>query len=78
MNWKAILEYYYRHREAINGSIIGLIIALAFLAFGFIKVIFIAICVILGYYIGKKTGEDKYFVSKALRKIKNKIFPPRM
>ena len=31
----------------------------------------------LGYYIGK-TGEDKYFVSKALRKIKNKIFPPRI
>ncbi|HHV96666.1 MAG TPA: DUF2273 domain-containing protein [Clostridiaceae bacterium] len=76
MNWRVISDYYHRNRGAVNGSIIGLILALAFLAFGFIKVLFIVFCMALGYYIGKKTGEDRYFIRRIFHEIKEKIFPP--
>lgn len=72
------MEYYYRHRGAINGSLIGLVLAIAFLSFGFIKVLFVALCVILGYYIGKRTSEDKNFLSKLFKGLKDRIFPPGM
>jgi len=76
MNWRTVLDYYYRNKEAINGGIIGLILALAFLTFGFVKVLFIIVFVLLGCYIGKKIGEDRYFIRRILNDIKEKIFPP--
>lgn len=66
------LEYYKTHSGRVKGALIGLIIAIGILTLGFLKTIFIAICVFLGYYIGKQYEMDKNF----WRKILNKIFPP--
>jgi len=78
MDWKIIVEYYYRHRGAIIGSLIGLVFAITFLIFGFIKVVFIALCITIGYYIGKRISEDKDFFSKMFEKVKDRVFPPGM
>lgn len=73
MDWmKNLIEYYYSHHGAIIGGIIGLVIGIAFLVFGFFKVLFIVLCVAVGYYIGKNVSEDKNFI----RNIKDKLFPP--
>lgn len=75
MDWrKSLIEYYYSHQGAVIGGIIGLIAGVAFLVFGFLKVLFIALCVGLGYYIGKNMSEGKNFI----RNIKDKLFPPKM
>lgn len=78
MDWNSILEYYYKHREPIIGGFLGLIIAIAFIIFGFLKVAFIILFVIIGCYIGKRISQDKYFLSETYKNIKNKIFPSDM
>ncbi|NSW91354.1 MAG: DUF2273 domain-containing protein [Firmicutes bacterium] len=75
MDWRRNLaEYYNSHRGAIIGGIIGLVVGVAFLIFGFFKVLFVALCIGLGYYIGKNISEDKNFI----RNLKDRLFPPRM
>lgn len=61
MNFKDAAQYFYLHRGPILGSLIGLILAVAILIFGFFKVLFIGIFVVLGYYGGKKVSEDREF-----------------
>ncbi|HOJ09105.1 MAG TPA: DUF2273 domain-containing protein [Clostridiales bacterium] len=74
MDWRSLIEYYYAHQGAINGAAIGLVAAITILIFGFIKVFFIALCVGIGYYIGKSISDDRHF----LKNLKDKIFPPGM
>lgn len=74
MDWMNLKEFYYSHQGAIIGGIIGLIVGIAFLIFGFFKTFFIALCVVLGYYIGKTYSEDKNFI----RNLKDRIFNSRM
>jgi len=74
MDWINLKELYYSHQGAIIGGIIGLIAGIAFLIFGFLKVFFIALCIVLGYYIGKNYSKEKKFI----RSLKDRVFPPRM
>jgi uncharacterized membrane protein len=67
-----IKEFYDSHRGGINGAIIGLIIAIAILTLGFFRVLFIAICIGVGYYIGKRLHEDKEYLKNLL----DRILPP--
>ena len=61
MDFKDIIEYCYLRKGPLIGGLIGLILAVSILIFGFFKVLFIAIFVFLGYYIGKKATEDSGF-----------------
>lgn len=75
MDWlKKLVEYYCSHQGAIIGGIIGLVTGIAFLVFGFFKVLFIALCVMLGYYIGKNASEGRNFI----KDIKDKLFSPKI
>lgn len=72
MNMGSLMEFYNSHKGGINGAAIGLLIAVAILAFGFFRTLFIAICIGIGYYIGKKLHNDKDYFKNML----DRILPP--
>ena len=67
-----IIAYYKKHKYRINGIAIGAIIAIVLIRYGLLQSVFITVCVLVGYYIGKKYENDKGFI----RKIIDKILPP--
>mgnify|MGYP001324054097 CR=1 FL=1 len=71
MNTEFFVNFYKSHRGKINGAAAGLIVAAAILIFGFFKVLFILICMGIGYFLGGKISSDKDFI----RQILEKIFP---
>lgn len=72
MNKEKLIEFYKAHYGEINGSLIGFIIAVLILVVGFFQTIFIAICVLIGYYIGKKITVNKDYLKNLL----DRILPP--
>jgi uncharacterized membrane protein len=72
MNMDNIIEFYNSHKGGINGAAIGLLIAVTIMLFGLFRMLFIAICVGIGYYIGKKLHEDK----ENLKNWLDRVLPP--
>jgi uncharacterized membrane protein len=72
MNIDKLLQFYNSHRGGANGAIVGLVIACAILIIGFFNTLFIAICVGIGYYIGKRLSEDKDYIKNLL----DRVLPP--
>jgi uncharacterized membrane protein len=68
----SFIEFYNSHRGGINGAVAGLVIAVAFLVLGFFKMLFIGICIGIGYYIGKRLYEDKDYI----RNLLDRVLPP--
>lgn len=56
------------HRGKAIGILLGLIASVLFISYGFWKTMFIILCLLVGYFIGKKIDEDKSLDSW-LRKI---------
>ena len=50
---RRIYRFYRQHFYAINGALIGLLIGLSFIKLGILETLFIAVCVVVGYIIGK-------------------------
>ncbi|HHV17464.1 MAG TPA: DUF2273 domain-containing protein [Thermoanaerobacterales bacterium] len=59
------------HRGKIIGGILGLIIATIIISLGFLKAVFVILCTVLGYYIGKLIDNKE-----DIRDILDKILPP--
>lgn len=72
LNFNGLNEFYNAHKGGIHGAAIGFVIAALILIIGFFKVLFIAICVGLGYYIGKRLAEDKEYI----RNLLDRVLPP--
>lgn len=72
MNFENITQFYNSHKGGINGALAGLLIAVSILIFGFLRILFIAICVGIGYYVGKKVSEEKDYIKNLL----DRILPP--
>lgn len=72
MTREKILNFYGSHRGGINGAAVGLVIAVTILLLGFFRTLFIAICVGIGYYIGKRVYEDKDYIKNFL----DRVLPP--
>lgn len=72
MNREKLLKFYETHRGGINGGMAGFVIAVIILVIGLFKTLFIALCVGIGYYLGKKIYEDKDY----LRNLLDRILPP--
>ncbi len=71
MDWGAIwLELWHNHRGKVLGVFFGLLFGLAVVAFGFWKAVFITICVVLGYQIGKK-ADQKFNFKEAIGNLVN-------
>ncbi len=52
MDERQISDFFYRHWRKILGGIIGLVIALIFIGFGFWAGFFILICITAGIFLG--------------------------
>lgn len=62
MEWdKLVSELLKYHRGKILGVFLGLVFGLLTACFGFWRAFFIAVCIIIGYEIGKKLDEHKSF-----------------
>jgi len=71
-NNEKIIEFYFAHKGEVIGGTVGLIVSLLILIIGFIKLVFIVMCITIGYYIGKKLVQDKEYLKKLL----DRILPP--
>ena len=69
---RRIYKFYRQHFYAINGAAIGLVVGLSFVFFGIIETLFLALCVTVGFLIGKQLQKDKTFLKNLL----DKILPP--
>ncbi|NLZ55028.1 MAG: DUF2273 domain-containing protein, partial [Thermoanaerobacteraceae bacterium] len=50
-------ELWFKHRGEIIGGIVGLIIGIIIITLGFFKALFVILCTIFGYYIGKNADK---------------------
>lgn len=69
---RRIYKFYRQHFYAINGAVIGLLIGFSFVKLGIIETLFLSLCVVVGYLIGKQLQKDKTFIKNIL----DKILPP--
>jgi uncharacterized membrane protein len=70
MDWPKLLIYLWEnHRGKIIGVILGLIFGICIVAGGFWAAVIVLVCLLVGYYIGKKADERVDF-----KKVVNKIF----
>ncbi len=67
-----IYEFYLTHRGEVIGIAAGLVTSVLILVIGFFKVLFIAIFIALGYYIGKWIANDKDYLKNLL----DRMLPP--
>lgn len=72
MDKQKLFEFYRDHRGEILGAGTGLLIAVIVLLLGVLKALFVVICVVIGYYIGKRLSQDKDYVKNLL----DRILPP--
>ena len=55
------IDYIAKHRGKIIGVLLGLLASILILKYGLLKTFFIALCVGVGYHIGKKIDERLNF-----------------
>ena len=72
MDKQKLYEVYRAHKGEIIGAAIGLAIAVIVLLLGVLKALFVVICVVFGYYIGKRLSQDKDYIKNLL----DRILPP--
>ncbi len=62
MDWyELITELWNNHRGKFLGVVIGLAFGLLTAVVGFWQTLFISVCIIIGYAIGKRMDENKNF-----------------
>lgn len=72
MDIKLLLEEaWHNHRGKLVGTILGIIIGISILLFGFFKTLFIMICGLIGLFVGKRVDEKDDLID-----IVEKIIPP--
>jgi uncharacterized membrane protein len=72
MMWKEYLIKVFSENEGkVLGVVIGLFVGILVLWIGFFKSMFIVICVLLGYYIGKKK-DNKESIFEIIEKLINR------
>jgi Small integral membrane protein (DUF2273). len=69
MNLEKFLEIYSNNKGKISGVLLGLLFGILVISIGFLKTLFLSLCVCLGYIIGKKIDNNEdliYFIEKIL------------
>jgi uncharacterized membrane protein len=56
---KLILALLDNHRGKLIGITAGLVAAILFVSLGFLRALFVIVCLVLGYIIGKAVDEQK-------------------
>lgn len=71
MNTKLLEEVWQQHSGKILGIILGLILGVFIITVGFFRTIFILLCAVVGYIVGKKIDEKEDIMD-----IIDKLLPP--
>jgi uncharacterized membrane protein len=70
--WKeTLLVFFNNNRGKCIGTTIGFLIAVFSLIIGFFKTMFVVICMLLGYYIGKKSDNKESIIEVIERILPN-------
>lgn len=72
MKFDSFSRFYSTHKGGMNGAFIGLAVAVSILVLNLFRTVFIALCVGIGYYLGKKMFEEKDYIKNLL----DRILPP--
>jgi uncharacterized membrane protein len=60
--WEKLLVFVLEeHRGKAIGILLGLIASILFISFGFWKTLFIILCIVIGYFLGKSLDDNKSF-----------------
>ncbi|MGE5449919.1 MAG: DUF2273 domain-containing protein [Methanomassiliicoccales archaeon] len=68
---KLVLYILQEHRGKLLGVLLGLLVAILFVTLGFLKTMFIVLCIVVGFLLGKAIDEQKSF-DNWLRKLLDK------
>lgn len=61
--WKEVLlDIFRNNRGKCIGAFIGFVIAVLALSLGFFRTLFMVICILIGYYIGKKKDNKESII----------------
>jgi uncharacterized membrane protein len=71
-DYKAILKELLVYKGRILGGIIGLLTGLLWAFIGFWRAFAFVLCIVLGYYIGKRVDHKE-----SLKDIFNRVLPPK-
>jgi len=74
MFWQQILEGLKSRNPGTVGAVVGLILALSLVIFGFINTIFIILMSVAGYFLGVRYFRNR----ETFRDLLDKILPPGM
>lgn len=55
--WQQLLEQVLRNRGKVIGTLLGLLFGWMVVAYGVFKTLFVALCLGLGYYFGRRSDE---------------------
>ncbi len=72
MGEKLLLLILEEHRGKALGILLGLIASILFISYGFWRSLFVIICIILGFFIGKRIDENKSFDNWLRRMFKDR------
>jgi uncharacterized membrane protein len=70
--WWVVLQYWRRHRGKLLGVVIGLSVGLGIRYLGFVWTLFIAMCGVVGYFIGRRLDESNEDILELL----DRVLPP--
>lgn len=56
---KIVLYLMEEHRGKTIGILLGLVASILFIAYGFWRTMFIIVCILLGYFIGREIDQNK-------------------
>lgn len=54
MDWEQIIALLQRNRGKVSGIAIGLVFGWFAITYGILKAVFVSLCIVAGYYIGKQ------------------------
>ncbi len=71
MNSKLMEEIWQHHSGKIIGVLLGFVIGILVITFGFFRTLFVALCAVAGYVVGKRIDQKE-----DLMEILDKLLPP--
>ena len=71
MNSKLLAEIWQDHNGKIIGVLVGFVIGILILTFGFFQTLFVALCAAAGYVVGKRIDQKE-----DIMEILDKLLPP--
>lgn len=68
MSLDRVLSFLQNRRGRVIGALIGLVFGVSVMVIGLFWTLFIGICVLVGYFIGKRMDEEKEGLSEILER----------